>query len=276
MRFGFAVRLMGAAANAEILRESARIAEAAGLDALWVPDHIAIPPDDAEGSGGRYLDPLTSLAWLAAATERIRIGTAVLVVPYRPTLPTAKAIATIQELSGGRLELGVGIGWMGPEFKALGVDRRQRGRITDDTLRFLNEAFGADDDVTSLREQAFLFRPNPPKPRIWIGGAAPHALERAARLGDGWMPMTDDPEKIRGDADALRAHFSDAGRGDPEIAAFGALGHREEAEDLERLDALVEVGVTEYIQGARYNDLDRFKRAFEPMIERVAAWKQRR
>ena len=88
MRFGFALRLMGAAANAEVLRASAELAEEAGLDALWVPDHIAIPPDDAEGSGGRYLDPLTSLAWIAAATERIRIGTAVLVVPYREALRT--------------------------------------------------------------------------------------------------------------------------------------------------------------------------------------------
>ena len=276
MRFGFAVRLMGAAANAEVLRESARLAEAAGLDALWVPDHIAIPPDDAEGSGGRYLDPLTSLAWLAAATERIRIGTAVLVVPYRPILPTAKAIATIQELSGARLELGVGVGWMGSEFKALGIDRSRRGRITDETLRFLNEAFAAEDDVTSLRDQPFLFRPNPPKPRIWIGGAAPHALERTTRYGEGWMPMTDDPEKIRSDAAELRARFTDAGRGDPEIAAFGALGHRSEADDVERLEALTELGVTEYVQGARYDDLDGFKRSFEPLMERVAAWKQRR
>ena len=127
MRFGFALRLMGTAANAGVLRESARLAEQAGLDALWVPDHIAIPPDDTEGSGGRYLDPLTSLAWLAAATERIRIGTAVLILPYRPPLPTAKAIATVQELSGGRLELGVGVGWMKAEFRAVGVDRRRRG-----------------------------------------------------------------------------------------------------------------------------------------------------
>ncbi|MEM9177949.1 MAG: TIGR03619 family F420-dependent LLM class oxidoreductase [Myxococcota bacterium] len=275
MRFGFALRLMGAAANAEVLRESARRAEDAGLDALWVPDHIAIPPDDAEGSEGRYLDPLTSLAWLAASTERIRIGTAVLVVPYRPILPTAKAIATVQELSGGRLELGVGVGWMGSEFRALGVDRSRRGRITDDTLRFLQEAFGAEDDVASLRDQPFLFRPNPPKPRIWIGGAAPHALARAARLGDGWMPMTDDPEKIRAPADELRARFVDAGRADPEIAAFGALGHRSAAEDFERLEALEALGVTEYIQGARYDELDGFLRAFEPLMERISAWKRR-
>jgi len=275
MRFGFALRLMGAAANAEVLRASARLAEEAGLDALWVPDHIAIPPDDAEGSGGRYLDPLTSLAWIAAATERIRIGTAVLVVPYRETLPTAKAIATVQELSGGRLELGVGVGWMDPEFRALGVERKRRGQITDETLQFLNHAFGAEDDVTSLRGQHFLFRPNPPRPRIWIGGAAPHALDRAARLGDGWMPMTDDPAKIEPAAKDLRARFADAGRGDPEIAAFGALGHRDTSEDLDRLAALSELGVTEYVQGARYDDLDGFRRSLDPFVERVGDWKSR-
>ncbi len=91
MRFGFALRLMGPAATGPLLLESAQRAEAAGLDSLWVPDHIAIPPDETEGSGGRYLDALTSLAWLASATERLRLGTAVLVAPYRPVLPTAKS-----------------------------------------------------------------------------------------------------------------------------------------------------------------------------------------
>ena len=144
MRFGFALRSMGAAANAEVLREATQRAEEAGLDTVWVQDHIAIPPDDTEGSDGRYLDPLTTLAWLAATTPRIHVGTAVLVVPYRPTLPTAKAIATVQELSGGRLELGAGVGWMDPEFRALGVDRHARGRLTDATLAFLRSAFEAE------------------------------------------------------------------------------------------------------------------------------------
>jgi probable F420-dependent oxidoreductase len=275
MRFGFALRLMGKAATAEILRESARHAEAAGLDALWVPDHIAIPPDQTEGSGGRYLDPLTSLAWLAAATDRIRIGTAVLVVPYRPALPTAKAIATIQELSGGRLELGVGVGWMDPEFRAVGVDRRRRGHITDETLRFLRGAFESENDETVCNGQSFVFRPNPPRPRIWVGGAAPHALDRAARLGDGWMPMTDDPAALAPDAATLRSRFREADRPEPEIAAFGALGRDSVDADLERLDALAEIGVTEYIQGARYEDLDGFQRSFDPLMERVEAYRAR-
>lgn len=274
MRFGFAVRLMGAAANASVLRESAIRAEEAGLDALWVPDHIAIPPDETEGSGGRYLDPLTSLAWLAAATRKIRLGTAVLVVPYRPALPTAKAIATIQELSGGRIELGVGVGWMDAEFRAVGLERRNRGRITDETLAFFRDAFEAPGDVTASNGQPFVFRPNPPRPRFWIGGAAPHALDRAARLGDGWMPMTDDPEEIAEPARKLRRRFEAAGRETaPEIAAFGAIGRGDANAELERLAALEALGVTEFIQGARYDDLEGFLRSFDPMLERVATYR---
>lgn len=268
MRFGFALRLMGAAAISGVLRESARRAEAAGLDTLWVPDHLAIPPDQTEGSGGRYLDALTSLAWLAAATDRIGLGTAVLVLPYRPPLPTAKAIATIQELSNGRLSLGIGVGWMKPEFIALGVDPRERGRITDKILDFLHAAFDAANDSVVAHGQAFVFAPRPRIPRIWIGGAPPHALERAARAGDGWMPMSSDPAHLAEPIRELRNRFQDAGRGEPEVAALGALGRESEEADLERLSMLEELGVTEFIQGARYEDLDGFDRAFEPLLER--------
>lgn len=273
MRFGFALRLMGEAAHAPILRESAQRAERAGLDAIWVPDHIAIPPQDSEGSGGRYLDPLTSLAWLAAATERIGLGTAVLILPYRAALPTSKVIATLQELSGERLSLGVGVGWMKAEFRAVGIDPSQRGRLTDETLDFLHAAFDAANDETVSNGQAFLFRPRPRKPRIWIGGGAPHALARAARSGDGWMPMTSDPDALRAPISELRQRFQDAGRGTPEVAAFGALGQDSEAADLERLDALHALGVTEWIQGARYDDLAGFDASLQPLVERRDAYR---
>lgn len=275
MRFGIALRTMGKAATRDVLRASAALAESAGLDTLWVPDHIAIPPDDAEGSDGRYLDPLASLAWLAAATERIRLGTAVLILPYRPALPTAKAIATIQELSGERLELGVGVGWMEAEFRAVGVDRRERGRVSDEVLRFLHAAFDGPGDRAVSNGQSFLFRPNPRKPRIWIGGAAPHALARAARFGDGWMPMTDDPERLREPIVELMQRFADAGRGKPEVAVFGGLGRRSADEDLDRLSKLDSLGVDELVQGARYDDLDGFRRALDPLLARRDAFRSR-
>ncbi len=271
MRFGFALRTMGTASTPGILRESALLAEGSGLDALWVPDHIAIPPDQAEGSDGRYLDPLTALAWLASSTERIRLGTAVLILPYRPALPTAKALATIQELSGGRLELGAGVGWMKAEFRALGVDPRARGRLTDETLAFLRDAFEAEDDALEMRGQPFVFRPRPPCPRFWIGGAAPHALARTTRFGDGWMPMTSDPEALAAPLRELRDRFAEAGRGEPLVAVFGALGSDSEAAELERLEALEALGVSDFIQGGRYDDLEGFRRALDPVVARREA-----
>jgi len=266
---------MGKAATGAILRESAARAESAGLDTLWIPDHIAIPPDDAEGSGGRYLDPLATLAWLAAATSQIHLGTAVLILPYRPALPTAKAIATIQELSDGRLELGVGVGWMAAEFLAVGRSRSDRGRTSDETLAFLHAAFDAPDDVAVSNGQSFLFRPNPKRPRIWIGGAAPQALARAARFGDGWLPMTDDPDRLRAPIAELAERFAAAGRGRPEVAVFGGLGRGSREEELDRLALLASLGVGEFIQGARYDDLDGFERALEPLLDRHAAYRGR-
>jgi len=252
VKLGVVLRTMGEQATRETLLGCARAAEGAGLDELWVVDHVAIPPDDAEGSGGRYLDPLTALAWLAGATERIGLGTAVLVVPYRPALTTAKAIATLQELSGGRLALGVGAGWMAPEFKALGVARERRGRITDETLAQWRAWFA--DDRAEANGQPFLFRPRPPRPPIFVGGQPPHALERAVRLGEGWMPMGADPEKLRPPAERLRSLAREQGRAPLEIAALGALPLDDPPRAREQLAALAEIGVTRVAHGARYAD----------------------
>src|SRR5258705_785415 len=156
MKLGVLVRNMGPASTRELVAAAARAADAClAVADVWVVDHIAIPPDDAEGSGGRYLDPLATLAFLAGVTTRVGLGTAVLVVPYRPPLPTAKWVATIQELSGERLLLGVGVGWMVPEFRAAGVDHVRRGKLTDATLAFLDPCFA--DDVVEAHGQAFLF-----------------------------------------------------------------------------------------------------------------------
>ena len=140
MKFGIAIRNMGPQSNRTTIRACARIAEQAGFDALFLSDHLCIPPDQTEGSGGRYLDVLATLAFIAGATEKIRLGVSVLVVPYRPAVLTAKQVATIQELSGERMILGIGVGWMKPEFDALGVEFRRRGAITDETLNVISSS----------------------------------------------------------------------------------------------------------------------------------------
>ena len=144
MKFGVVIRNMGPAATRETLGACVTAVEQAGFDAAFVVDHLAIPPDQTEGSGGRYFEPLTTLAYFAGMTKTIRLGVSVLVFPYRPAVYMAKQVATLQELSGGRIILGAGVGWMRPEFHALGVDPRHRGAITNESLAVVHKLFAND------------------------------------------------------------------------------------------------------------------------------------
>ncbi len=257
MKLGIAVRSMGPQATAQTILACAASAEALGLHEIYVQDHIAIPPDQAEGSDGRYLDPLTTLAFLAARTERIGLGTGVLILPYRRMLPTAKAIATVQELSGDRLVLGVGAGWMKPEFRALGIEMRNRGRDTDRVLAFLKRCF--DGDEVEEYGQRFLFRPRPTRPPILVGGAPPHALERAVTMGDGWMPMARSPDDLIAPITRLRELAAQAGRPDPEVAVLTALPLDDSQRALESALAYREVGATRLCHASgRYSDAAEF------------------
>jgi probable F420-dependent oxidoreductase len=250
---------MGPQSERATLLACARAAEAAGIDDLWVADHVAIPPDDAEGSGGRYLDPLATLAVLAGATQRIGLGTGVLVLPYRPPLATAKWVATIQELSAGRLRLGVGAGWMAAEFRAVGVPRERRGRITDETLAFLHRCF-ANDEVEA-NGQSFLFLPRPPRPPILVGGAPPHALRRAVAYGDGWMPTGGDVDRLRPAVEELRRLAAAAGKRAPEVVLVTSLPLADETQAARRIEEFAEIGVTEIVHGWRYRDAEEFAAA---------------
>lgn len=257
MKLGVAVRSMGPQSNRELLVACVRAAEREGLDDIWVQDHLAIPPDDAEGSGGRYLDPLTTLAYLAACTSRIGLGSGVLNIPYRAPLPTAKAIATVQELSAGRLLLGIGVGWMDAEFRALGVPRSRRGALTDEGLAFIHRCFERDE--VEAHGQAFLFLPRPERPPIYIGGSGPHALARTVAFGDGWLPMGGDPAKLREPILELGELASKAGKALPEVKLMTALPLHEPDRAVELAGALADVGVTSLIQGVRYTELAEFE-----------------
>ena len=269
MHVGITLRNMGDQSTPETMSVCAIAAEAAGLESIWVVDHIAIPPEDAEGSNGRYVDPLVSLAWLAGVTRQIRLGVGVLILPYRPPLPTAKQIASIQELSGGRLLFGAGIGWMDPEFRALGVDRHQRGRLADDTLAFIRACF--DNDEVTANGQTFLFRPRPPRPPIYIGGSPPHALKRAATFGDGWLPMGMTPERLP----KARADYAEicaaAGKSVGEIVVMGGLPLNDPGAAAQRLNDFREAGAARFVLGGRYGDSDDYKRMVDTLAAAVRA-----
>lgn len=269
MRFGVYLRNMGPQSTPALIRQCACSAEAAGVDAVWVVDHIAIPPDDTEGSGGRYLDPLATLAYLAGVTDRIGLGTGVLVLPYRPALATAKWVATIQELSAGRLQLGVGVGWMQAEFRAVGVPRRRRGAVTDATLSFLQQCF--DDDEVEANGQRFVFRPRPARPALLVGGAPPHALRRAVRFGAGWMPMgAPEPAALREPIAALHQMAAAAGQSPPEVVLVTALPLDDPGRAVDVALALAEIGVTQLVHGWRYGDEAEFARVALLLGDRIA------
>jgi probable F420-dependent oxidoreductase len=232
---------------------------------LWITDHIAIPPDDAEGSGGRYLDPLITLAWIAGSTKRIKLGIGVLILPYRSALPTAKQVATLQELAGERLLLGVGIGWMDAEFRALGLDRHARGQTSDDVLEFLNRCFaenaaadGDQKDVVEANGQPFLFKPKPAKPPIYVGGRAPHALKRAVRYGDGWLPMGLSPERLAADIETYQELTEAAGKPPGFVTIMRGLPLDDVMQSRDLLAQYEEVGVERFVCGIPYATTDEF------------------
>lgn len=252
MKLGLYLRNMGPQSTRPLIAAAARAAEKAGIDDLWVADHLALAPEDAEGSDGRYLEPLATLAFLAGITERVGLGVGVLIVPYRPALLAAKWIASIQELSGGRLILGVGVGWMDREFRALGVDPRRRGATTDATLDFLHRCFERDE--VEANGQTFLFRPRPPRPPIIVGGAPPHAISRAVRFGDGWMPTGAHAAMLEAGIASLRAEMAAAGKPAPEVVLLQPLPVDDDQRLASRLRELADLGVTRVVHPWRYRD----------------------
>ena len=192
------------------------------------------------------------------------MGVGVLILPYRSALPVVKQIASLQELSGERLILGVGVGWMEAEFKALGVDRSQRGKITDEVLDLLNRCFAGDEVVEN--GQSFLFRPRPARPPVLIGGGPPHALRRAARYGDGWLPMALRPEKLAKHLATYRQFCADEGREGGPATVMGALPLHDRTAAEELLQMYREAGAERFVHGGRYGNATEF----QERIERLA------
>ena len=209
MEFGFSLPGRGPLAQPDQVLKIAVTAETLRYSSVFVTDHIVLPasmaksvyPYSATGQlpgGARqdYLEPLAMLAYLARATSRIRIGTSVLVIPYRHPLVTAKMLATIDVLSRGRVILGAGVGWLKEEFEAVGAPPfEERGSVTDEALRLMRVAWTADPVSFDGRHYRVHDVHALPKPAqrggipIWIGGHTDAAVRRAGALGDGWHPI---------------------------------------------------------------------------------------
>ena len=212
MDFGFSLPGRGPLAGPDTVLKLATKAESLRYSSVFVTDHVVLPASMARsvypysvtralpgGAAQDYLEPLAMLAWLAHVTTRIRIGTSVLVIPYRNPLVTAKALATIDQLSKGRVILGAGVGWLREEFEALAAPPfEERGAVTDEYLRLMRATW-TTDPVTfegryyTVRDVHALSKPAQRSIPIWIGGHTDAAVRRAGALGDGWHPLGQRP-----------------------------------------------------------------------------------
>jgi probable F420-dependent oxidoreductase len=313
MKYGFTLPGRGPLATPDNLAAIARRGEELGYDCALFGDHIAVPRHIASpypytetgefpgSASGVAMEQLTVLAFLAGQTQSIRLATSVIIVPHRNPLVAAKALATLDVLSKGRLVVGVGVGWMREEFEALGLPPfEERGAVTDEYIRAFKELWTSDDpsfEGKYCRFSNISFLPKPvqkPHPPIWVGGESLRALRRTAELGDGWYPISSNPRFPLGEPEQLTARLQrlaalakEAGRDPAEIdviyrtpdyqlitegrTASASAGERrpfvgtadEIAADIRRYEAL---GV-----GSLVLDLARLSRSLDEMLAHMEA-----
>jgi probable F420-dependent oxidoreductase len=252
--------------------EMAQAAEVAGFDAVAVTEH-PFPPDAWMATGGHHaLDPFVVLSFAAAATSHLRLQTNLCVLPYRNPFMTAKAVASLDVLSGGRVVLGVATGYLEDEFKALGIDFDERNELADEALRMMKEAWSGRRVVGQGRGftvagntmlPAPLQQPHPP---LWVGGNSKRAIRRAVELADGWVPMPNPArtaarrhspalvtlDDLAGRLAYAREYGASIGREDPLTVAF-SLGGLQLGRDLgEGDDGLVALATELSAVGVSY------------------------
>jgi len=277
----------GVVADPEWIVGFARAVEDCGFESLYVVEHVAVKEGYAAtypyAKGGRMPlpddcpipDPLDLLAFLAAHTRRIVLATGVLVLPEYQALPLAKRLATIDVLSGGRLRLGVGVGWMREELESVGIDFETRGARTDELIQALRLIWASD--VANFHGRHIRFDGMISRPRtvqvagvpIHIGGHSPAAARRAGRLGDGFQPLGLDDETL---TERLRLVWETAvneGR-DPEAIEL-SLGGLLDSVDAEAIAKAEQFGATRMVLSTRDGDLDVVRGQLESFAQRFIA-----
>ena len=276
MEFGFSTLGLSPRWYAEV----ARAAEDAGFDSVWVQEHVVFPaemphtyPYAADGNPGitprtPLIDPWIALTTIANATERVRLASNVYVLPLRSPFVTARAAVTLDRLSGGRLSLGVGVGWLQPEYEAMGVPWAGRGRRMDEIMEILRRLWSEETiahEGECYRFEPVCFEPKPlqqPGIPIHVGGESGPAMRRAAQRGEGWiMTFLGDPTEVATRVSEMRALRAAAGR---EGLPFEITGSITQDATPEHVAAYAEAGVDRVIVDALGS------RSAQDVIERIS------
>jgi len=271
MKIGVFLPVSGRAASRKTLMQAAQQAEALGYDSVWAADRLVMPwkidttyPYSKEATfivppDRPFFDTLTCLAFLAGCTETIQLGMSVMVLPYRHPLHWAKIATTIDQLSTGRLIMGVGVGWMEEEFAAMNAPFKERGKVSDEQLNLLKQLWTEEHisfQGNYYRVNDIAFSPKPyQKPRvpIWVGGEGEYAQRRAGRYGDAWFPyfVKTTPERLAAGFENVRAAAKKAERNPDTVELACCL-------PIE-ITTSAEPQITDYLKGSIEQVTDRLK-----------------
>ena len=293
MKFGVCIPHYGRPIDIDALTDMAVRAEQMGFDSVWVTDHIIVPHRIPGRQDIVYrhdmLEPISLLTHLGAVTTKVNIGTSVVILPYRNPIIMAKAIATADVLSRGRVIFGAAVGWMEGEFKALNAPFSDRGRVSDEYLALLKELWA--NPTPTFQGEYFqfsdvTFSPMPvqkPHPPIWVGGRSRRGIRRAVEFGDYWHPSQMGPEEVAKNAAYMRRYSASAGRAEPPqlscrltLDISGALGaddrlplHGTSEDIISDVQAYAEAGVSHIAMEVAGDSFDDKFRAMDRFINEV-------
>ncbi len=283
MKLGLMFANSGPFANPQLFAHLAQSAERFGFESIWTVEHVVIPQDykspypyspSGKIPGSEEVpipDPLLPLAYAAAITKTLKLGTGVMILPQRHPLYVAKEVATLDLLSNGRVLLGIGSGWLQEEFDSLGLDFHQRGARTDEAIKSLR-ALWSPEAASSFHGKHFSFGPVKcfPKPvqkpgvPIIIGGHSPAAAKRAGRYGDGFFPALAETDKLKELFAMMSAEAKKAGR-DPKQIELSCMGRAK----VDSLNALQDIGISRVVVPPPAYDPEGITRGLEKIANEV-------
>lgn len=287
MKFGVMFASTGPFASAEGAAAIATSADSCGMESIWTVEHVVIPDgyqsqypysDSGKIPGADDVDipdPLIWLAYVAGITKEIRLATGILIVPQRNPVVLAKECATLDKLSNGRLELGIGVGWLEEEFNALGLPFADRGKRTDDYVAAMRALWNQDKAAHSGDFASFenaIQRPQPVQDGgvpIVVGGHSKAAARRAGRLGDGFFPISASEDELVGLLDLMKHTASEHGRdGDDIKVTVGSWSPRRDS--IDKVKELEQMGIERLIVAPPTGNIDKMPEAMEQLAEKIA------